>query len=104
MSLQRLHKGTIVKIALDYSTRTGPQFALFTAVTCTLVGFRSLYDIYPRVVHASTSTPEGKASDKIDEGVVFLFEQNKKRRTAVISRCGIYLGTGTPTGQLSVRS
>ena len=38
----------------------------------------SLQYIYPRVVHASTSTPEGKASDKIDEWFVFLFEQIKK--------------------------
>ena len=103
-----------MKMALDCSTRTGPHFALLTAVTYTLVGFRSLYNIYPRVVHASTSTQEGKASDKIDEGVVSLFDKNKKpdadfeqiktqhRRTAVFSRCGINLGA--PAWKLSVRS
>jgi hypothetical protein len=103
-------------MALDCSTSTRPHFAFLNAVTYTLpvVGFRSLYNIYPRVLHASTSTPEGKASDKIDEGFVFLFEQNKKpdadfeqiktqhRGTAVISRCGI--NSGAPAGQLSVRS
>jgi hypothetical protein len=68
-------------MALDCSTSTGPHFALLTSLTYTLVGFRSLYNIYPRVVHASTSTPEalaeGKASDKIDEVFVCLFEQTK---------------------------
>ena len=78
MSLQRLQKGTIVKMTWDCSTSTGPHFALLTSVKYTLlVGFRSLYNIHPRVVHASTSTPEalaeGKASDKIDE--VFVLQE-----------------------------
>jgi hypothetical protein len=85
MSLQRLHKGTIVRMALDCSTSTGPHFALLTCVTYTLVGFRSPYNILyissRRVVHAPTSTTEalaeGKASDKIDEVFVCLFVQNE---------------------------
>ena len=79
--MQRLQKATIVKMTWDCSTSTGPHFALLASVKYTLVGFRSLYSIYPRVVHASTSTPEalaeGKASDKIEEVFVCLFEQNK---------------------------
>jgi hypothetical protein len=35
MSLQRLHKSTIVKMALDCSTSTRPHFALLTAETYT---------------------------------------------------------------------